>query len=211
MHFNHISPAKTRAQKEHRANHILESALVLFVEKGFSATRLEDVARHAGISKGTLYLYFENKEALFKRLVEEMVVPLVQNAEHEVNAYQGPCNNLLQQLILGWWKMIGKTSLSGLPKLLISESGNFPDLAEYYVKNVVARVRRLLTTVIQRGIAAGEFIECDAEGVARVILSAVVFPVVLQHSLGIYDTAFENDRYQRAHMELILNGMVTKR
>ena len=82
------TPVPRKRRKEARPSELLEAALELFVEKGFAATRLEDVASRAGVSKGTLYLYFENKDALFKAVVQEGIIPVI--AENEAIAAEPP-------------------------------------------------------------------------------------------------------------------------
>ena len=114
-------------RKDARPEEIIAAALDLFVERGFAATRLDDVAAHAGVSKGTLYLYFENKEDLFKAVVRGNILPLLQHGEALVESFAGSSGELLQQLVRGWWEYTGSTKIAGIPKLIIAEAGNFPD------------------------------------------------------------------------------------
>ena len=113
-------------RKEARPQELLAAALEQFVERGYAATRLEDVARRAGVSKGTLYLYFANKEELFKAVVRENIVPVIGEAEQAIDGYAGHSATLFREIMLGWWQRIGDTPLSGIGKLMIAESGNFP-------------------------------------------------------------------------------------
>src|SRR3954454_23357482 len=100
-------------RKDARPQELLAAALDLFVERGFASTRLEDVARRAGGSKGTLYLYFANKEELFKAVVRENIVPAIGAAEDVIAEYQGPSAELLREIIMGWWERVGETKASG--------------------------------------------------------------------------------------------------
>ncbi len=101
------SSEKTRSglrrtrRKESRPNELLEAALELFVERGFAATRLEDVASRAGVSKGTLYLYFESKEELFKAVVRSGILPVIENAESMVGQFRGNASELLRSVVKG--------------------------------------------------------------------------------------------------------------
>jgi AcrR family transcriptional regulator len=132
--------AHTRQRrKEARPAELTAAALELFVEKGFVGTRLDDVAARAGVSKGTLYLYFDSKEALFKAVIREGILPILDEGAGMVDNFTGSSADLLRGLILEWWKRIGSTSLGGVPKLMISESGNFPELANYYHDTVITR------------------------------------------------------------------------
>src|SRR5512139_2202895 len=97
-------------RKEARPGELVAAALQLFVEKGFAATRLEDVATRAGVSKGTLYLYFDSKEALFKAVIEEGIMPVVAEGEAIAAGHDGSAFDLLQRLLDNWWMRIGETA-----------------------------------------------------------------------------------------------------
>src|SRR6187549_559455 len=125
-------------RKEARPAEIVAAALDVFVERGFAATKLEEVARRAGVTKGTVYLYFESKEALFKAVVRETIVPIFARGEQMVAEHQGSSADLLTQLMRKWWERIGETSLSGIPKLMMAEAGNFPALARFYYDEVIS-------------------------------------------------------------------------
>ncbi len=132
------APATKRARrKEARPGELLEAALALFVEKGYAATRVEEVAARAGVSKGTLFLYFPSKEELFKAVVRENAGRHLQDAFREVEAYTGSSAELLHEFIRRWWTQYGGTPAAGLTKLIMSEAANFPDLAQYYQDEVV--------------------------------------------------------------------------
>src|SRR3954462_6809689 len=96
-------------RKDARPQELLAAALDLFVERGFASTRLEDVAKRAGVSKGTLYLYFENKEELFKAVVRENIVPAIGAAEDVIAGFEGPSDELLRCVLFGMWDRIGAT------------------------------------------------------------------------------------------------------
>ena len=122
-------------RKDARPSELTAAALELFVEKGFAATRLEDVAARAGVSKGTLYLYFDSKEELFKAVIQSAVVPVLAQGEQIFETFTGTASDLLRELVQGWWRLFGSTPLSGIPKLMISEASNFPEIAKYYHDN----------------------------------------------------------------------------
>ena len=139
-------------RKEARPAELMAAALELFVEKGFAGTRLDDVAARAGVSKGTLYLYFDSKEALFKAVIQEGIVPILEEGAGLVDSFEGSAGELLRLLINEWWQRIGNTHLGGVPKLMISEARNFPELAVYYHDAVIMRGRDLMRRTLQRGI-----------------------------------------------------------
>ena len=124
-------------RKDARPQELLAAALDLFVERGYAATRLDEVAARAGVSKGTLYLYFENKEELFKAVVRENIVAALVDAEDLIAGFEGHSSVLLRKLVVSWWQRIGQTKLSGISKLMMAESGNFPDVARFYHEEVV--------------------------------------------------------------------------
>jgi len=202
------SPSRWRRRKDARPEEILDAALDLFTEKGFSATRMIDVAHNAGISKGTLYLYFESKEAIFRAVVQEMITPRLDEFEAMVAQFKGPSDELLRRMIKGWWQGVGETRLSAIPKLITSEAGNFPELAEYFVDNVVKRGRKVFTDIISRGISTGEFNEYEPKAVARLIVAPLVQLTIWMHSLKAFDENMNNDDYLELHIEFILKGLV---
>lgn len=208
-----ISPAaqestRRRRRKDARPSELTAAALDLFVEKGFAGTRLDDVAARAGVSKGTLYLYFDSKEALFKAVVEEGIVPALAAAEQQLAAYEGSSSQLLRTLLMGWWQQIGSTRLAGVVKLVISESRNFPDIAQYYHDRVIVRGRSLLRAALERGIAQGEFREMDVESCIDVAIAPLLMLVVWDYSLCICGHNIAPDRYLSTHFDLLVNGLL---
>ncbi|MCW9012437.1 MAG: TetR/AcrR family transcriptional regulator [Gammaproteobacteria bacterium] len=199
-----------KRRKEARPEEILDAALALFTEKGFSATRMVDVAKKAGISKGTLYLYFDNKEAIFRSVIQEKITPQLSRVEDLIEHFEGSSAELLQQIIQHWWNSIGQTELSAIPKLVVSEAGNFPEFAEFFVNNVVKRARKLMASAISRGMASGEFNVYEPETVARLVISPLVQMVIWMHSLQPYDDAMNVDDVVNLHVEFIINGLVKK-
>lgn len=196
-----------RRRKAARPGEILEAALAVFVERGFAATRLDDVARLAGVTKGTVYLYFRSKQALFRAVVEELVVPEIERAEREVRAFAGSSTELLRRLVHDWWSTVGVGKLRGIPKLMTAESGNFPDSARYFVGQVVQRARRLFAQVLRRGMRTGEFRRCSVEYAVRVLLAPLVFAAIWEESLAKFDKPYHVKRYLEMHLDTFLNGL----
>ena len=196
-----------RRRKDERPSELVAAALDLFVERGFAATRLDDVAARAGVSKGTLYLYFESKEALFKAVIEEAIVPLLASAEDVIANDQGTSIDLLRRLLLGWWEQIGATRLAGVPKLLIAEARNFPAVAQYYHDTVMVRGRALLRTLLQRGIERGEFRPLDLETAIDVIYAPLMMLVVWRSSLCFCAKETDPATYLKTHFDLLVQGL----
>ena len=206
-HSSSANSSPRRRRKDARPSELIAAALDLFVEKGFAATRLDDVAARAGVSKGTLYLYFESKEALFKAVVEDGIVPLFAAAEQQMDDYQGSSVDLLYHLLLSWWQQIGDTRLAGVPKLIISESGNFPEIAQYYHDRVILRGRSLLRTALLRGMASGEFRQLDVETTIDVIHAPLLMLVVWRFSMCIFGQEINPETFLKTHFDLLLRGL----
>lgn len=201
-------PPQRRRRKEARPSELSAAALSLFVEKGFAATRLEDVAARAGVSKGTLYLYFDGKEALFKAVIEQGIVPVLNEGESLLAEYRGNASGLLRCLLQGWWQAIGATELAGVPKLMISEANNFPDLAQYYHDRVISRGRALLAEALRRGIASGEFRPVDIPTMVNVLISPLLMLAIWRYSFApCAQPAQEPQAFLDAHFDLIINGL----
>lgn len=205
-----MSPIKPRWQrrKDARPEEIVIAALAAFAEHGYAAARLDDVARRAGVTKGTIYLYFQNKEHLFQAVVRQTVVPILARAEQEVRDWQGNTPSLLRHMVLGWWEAVGKTRLAGVVKLVVSEATNFPDLTRFYYKEVVRRGQHLFAQVLQRGIDSGEFRPVDIVSTVRLVVAPLMLAVV--HSQSLYRCVkepFDVERYLEAHLDILLRGL----
>lgn len=206
--MNPDNRCKWRRRKEARPAEIIDAALDLFVVNGFSATKLDEVARMAGVSKGTVYLYFESKEALLREAVKQIIVPEVVKAEQQAADFTGSQTELLTALIFNWWEAVGKTRLAGIPKLMVSEAANFPELAEFYLETVVSRARNLIAKTIKNGIESGEFRDCDPVATTRLLIAPLVFAVIWEKSLGAYDKEeYDVEEYIRLHIDIFLKGL----
>jgi AcrR family transcriptional regulator len=171
-----LTPPRPRweRRKEARPAELLAAALDLFVEKGYAGTRLDDVAARAGVSKGTLYLYFQNKEELLKAVVRENVVTPLAEAAQQMRDFDGPTADLMRALISTWWKDFGASQAGGLAKLMVAESGNFPEIATFFLDEVIEPWHQLLGSVIERGIKRREFRHVDVALFTRVLTAPLV-------------------------------------
>lgn len=198
-----------RRRKEARPHELTAAALALFTEKGFAATRLEDIAARAGVSKGTLYLYFDSKEALFEAVIREGIMPALDQGESMAAEHQGSATELLRCLLLGWWEVIGNSPLGGVPKLMISEAGNFPQVALFYRDNVIARGRRLISDALAKGVAQGEFRAIDVSMAVEVVIAPVLMLAVWRYSIGPCCSEELSDplRFLDTHFDLLIKGL----
>jgi AcrR family transcriptional regulator len=204
------APVSRRRRKDARPSELTAAALELFVEKGFAGTRLDDVAARAGVSKGTLYLYFDSKEALFKAVIEEGIVPALAAAEQQMASFSGSAAVMLRSLLIGWWQQIGSTRLGGIAKLIISESRNFPEVAQYYHDRVIARGRSLLRAALKRGIDAGEFRPMNVESCIDVAIAPLLMLAIWRHSFCYCGNDIDPRVYLDTHVDLLVNGLLVR-
>ena len=200
-------PARRARRKEARPGEILIAALTLFAERGFAATRLEDVARRAGISKGTIYLYFPTKEDLFRAVVRQDVLPNLAAMEAKVAAHQGPVATLLRELATTMLERLNG-ELAAIPKLVLTEAGNFPALAQFYAEEVAARGMRLIGSVLARGVADGEFRPLDVPATVPLVIAPILLAMLWRTSVGRH-TALLVDPAEllAAHLDVLLRGL----
>jgi AcrR family transcriptional regulator len=206
-------PASGRQRrKDARPQELLDAALDLFVERGFAATRSEDVAARAGVSKGTLYLYYPSKEELLKEVIRHHVINPIAEGVQIIRDFDGPTPELLALMLRLWWERIGETRASGIVKLMTSEVRNFPEIAQFYVDEVVTPSNQMLASVIQRGIARGEFRGVDVAETTHALVGPLVFLALNKHSLGACSAAFLLDPKVviAALVDMVLYGLVPR-
>jgi AcrR family transcriptional regulator len=199
--------ARWRRRKQARPGEILAAALACFKERGFAGTRLEDVAKKAGVTKGTIYLYYPSKEDLFEAVVRHEVTPNIDRLEAILDE-PGPASAMLERIVSFWAQTVAPSPLSVIPKIVIGEAGNFPELARFFLEAGPHRMLRLIASILRRGIARGEFRPVDVEHVVYCVIAPMVFSVLWQHSLGPHDDQpLDVQAVCRAHLDLLLHGL----
>jgi AcrR family transcriptional regulator len=163
---------KWRRRPEHRPQQIIEAALEVFGEQGLANARLQDIAARAGVSKGTIYLYFPNKEELFREVIRHTAVAAIESGEKTL--VQGTPTQQLYSAMRGYWKFVRSPVFGTLHRLVLGELHQFPDLAQFYADEVVSRGLRLLSGIIRRGIDNGEFRDIDPMTAARMLVALTV-------------------------------------
>lgn len=200
------APPPRRRRKDERPGEIATAALRVFAEKGFAAARLEDVAERAGTSKGTIYLYYPTKEALFEAVVRDAFGPVLQRSGEAVVNPDMTCEQVLRFVIGTMYREIVGTERREILRMLIAESSRFPALVEFYHREAISRGKALMRAVLARGVASGEFRPTLAAEYPEVVMA----PVVLA---GIWTLVFQHveplklDAYIDAHLELVLNAL----
>src|SRR5215217_2860210 len=201
--------AKRERRKDARPGELLDAALDLFVEKGFAATRAEEVAARAGVSKGTLFLYFPSKEELFKAVVRENISGRFAEWAQEFEVFEGTTAEMVRYCMRVWWERIGATRASGITKLMISEARNFPELAAFYQQEVIRPGTELVRRILQRGVDRGEFRVIDIEYSIFSIVAPMMFLMMMKHSFGAclpQDYPLDPERYVDTQADNLLRG-----
>ncbi len=207
--MNSVRPPRQRL-KDIRPQQLLDAALTLFVEKGFTATRSEEVATLAGVSKGTLYLYYPSKEELFKAVVRQNISKLIGEGSEVVAAFDGNTSELLLMLFDVWWDRVADSNAGGLHKVVLAEVRNFPELAQFYADEVIRPAHRLFEDVVRRGITRGEFRPVDTCAVAHAVMAPMIFLLLHKHSFGacpIQGAGVDPKVTLMAHADLMLHGL----
>jgi AcrR family transcriptional regulator len=163
---------KWRRRPEHRPQQIIDAALEVFGEQGLANARLQDIAQRAGVSKGTIYLYFPNKEELFREVIRHTAVAAIESGEKTL--VQGTPTQQLVSAMRGYWKFVRSPVFVTLHRLVLGELHQFPDLAQFYADEVVSRGLRLLSGIIRRGIDNGEFRQIEPMTAARMLVALTV-------------------------------------
>jgi AcrR family transcriptional regulator len=196
-------------RKEARPQELLAAALDLFVERGFASTRLEDVAKRAGVSKGTLYLYFTNKEELFKAVVRDSIVPVIGAAEDIIAGFEGHSADLLRSVMSNWWQRLGATKASGISKLVMAEAGNFPDIACFYQEEVISRGTNMISSMLVRAVERGEFRPVDVTVMTQVLIAPMLMLMTWKHSIGPCDqNHLDPQAFLDAFLDVALHGLL---
>lgn len=196
-------------RKEQRPGEILAAALEQFVERGYAATRLEDVARRAGVTKGTMYRYFAGKTDLFRAVVRRTVVPQIEAFERAIASSDGPSRELLVHFAEGWMERVYRTPVAGLAKLVTAEAANFPELARFYQAEVIERAVRAIRRVLERGIERGEFRAVDVDAATFVIRAPLILAAIWKHSMNRLESSrLDERRFVDAYLDMMLNGLL---
>lgn len=180
-----------------------------FALNGFAATRVDDVARRAGVSKGLLYLYFKTKEELFKAVVKSFIAPKVDALLDSIETSELSSEEFLRGPFLRFAKELPESRARVLVRLLIAEGPKHPDLVTYYWENVVAHGIAALSKIIDRGVASGEFRKTAASDYPQLVISPVLTSIVWN---GVFAShhRLNSERYIEAHLDMLLCWLKTE-
>lgn len=191
-----------------RPDELLTAALAVFGERGFRQTTLEEVATRAGVSKGTVYLYFASKNDLFQATVEQKVIAMLAPAEAMAHAHAGSATELLTKVVHLLWAAMSHREMVCLGRLVQAELTQFPDVRRFFFDNVILRHRRLLHGIAARGVASGEFRREATLIVPRMVPALVMQLNQARFLYGDLDTGAPSPaRMRDAMLAMVLDGV----
>ncbi len=196
---------------EDRPREICAAALDVFAEKGFAAARLEEIARRAGVSKGTLYLYFKDKEELFRAVVRDNVAPRVDSVREAVLAADMPFAKLASMFLARFAEATTRAPVGAVAKMVIGESRNFPELAKVWHDQVAGRALDMLTDLIERAQRKGEVRPGDPRLHAFTLMGPMLMGMLWRETLQpVGGAPLDLDALAKQHAETVLAGLLTE-
>ena len=199
-----MAAPKFQRRKDERPAEITEAALAAFAENGYAATRVDDVAKRAGVSKGLLYLYFKTKEELFKAVIRSFVAPKVQELSVIVDESELSAEEFIRGPFLSMIKTLPDSPIRVIIRLMFSEGHKHQDLVEYYWENVVRHALEMMKKLIGRGVTNGEFRSSAVDDMPQLLISPVIMSVFWKH---VFDkqAKLDTDLFIETHIEAMLN------
>ena len=203
-----MTEPRYQRRKEDRPQEITEAAFAAFAEKGYAGTRIEEVARRAGISKGLMYLYFKTKEELFKAVIRSVVVPQVELLERELDAATPSAETFLRGPVLTFMQGMPGSRVSVVIRLLIAEAHRHPDLVDFYWDNVASRGLAALKRLLERGVEAGEFRRTAVNDLPQLLIAPVITSVIW--NIVFSQRSLDTDALIETHMDMALDYIRVK-
>jgi AcrR family transcriptional regulator len=200
---------KWRRRKEDRPGDICRAALQVFAEKGFAGAKIEEIARHAGLSKGAVYLYFPTKEDIFRAVVRDTVAPNIEALQRSVLAMELPFAVLVRTLLPRFAELVTAVPVGAVVKMVIGESRNFPELAKVWHDDVILKAIGLLGSVIERAQERGEVRPGDPRIHAFSIIGPMLVGVIWRETFTpIGGAPVDLPTIARQHAETVLDGLM---
>jgi AcrR family transcriptional regulator len=195
-------------RKDARPAEILDAALAVFAQKGFAATKLDDIAARAGITKGTIYLYFDSKQALFEALARQSVGAQIEQVTAQLATFPGSSADLLRFVLTTMGRFAMTSDRVVLPRLVLAEAANFPKLAEFWRREIIERGIGLLSGIIRRGIEGGEFRKIDPGHAARLCVAPILIILLWRTTFARFDAEpYDYQGLIDAHLQTLLKGL----
>jgi AcrR family transcriptional regulator len=195
-----------RRRKEARPAEITQAAMEAFAEHGYDATRVDDVAKRAGISKGLLYLYFRTKEELFKAVIRSFVQPRVAGLIQAIDASEGSAEDFLRGPFLDMAQSIPRSRIRHLVRLMVSEGPKHPDLTKYYWEHIAGPGVAALRRLFEGGVERGEFRASALDRFPQLLVAPVLFSTLWQVVFEPHEH-LDTDALLAAHVEFVLDAI----
>ena len=200
-----VTEPRYQRRKEDRPAEITEAAFATFIENGYAGTRVEEVARRAGVSKGLLYLYFKTKEELFKSVVKNFVVPRLDALQRTIDSADMTAEEFLRGPFLEFAKSIPGSPVGRIVRLLVAEGPKHPDLLQFYWDNVVSRGLAAIEGLIKKGVDSGEFKRSPITDQPLLFIMPVVFSTIFDLLFADRDVA--TDTLIETQINLLIDTM----
>lgn len=197
-----MSPPRNRRRKEDRPDEIADAAFEAFAADGFERTRLDDVARRAGVSKGLLYVYYKTKEELFKAVIRRVVSPYVDTLSQRLEQSEESAEALLRGPVQSFMQQLPDTPARVVVKLMISEGARHPDLLDYYWENVASRGMAMIQSIVERGVDRGEFRQSAVTDLPQLVVSPMLVAVVWK--IVFSGRSLDSDHLVETHIDMLL-------
>jgi AcrR family transcriptional regulator len=200
-----MTQPRYQRRKQDRPQEITNAALAAFAEKGYAATRVDDVAKRAGVSKGLLYLYFKTKEELFKSVIRSLVIPRIDKLTKIVDASEMSSEEFLRGPFLEFAKQMPGSPISVVVRLMVAEGPKHPDLVSFYWDNVVSRGLEIIEELLARGVRNGEFQKSAVSEQPQLFIMPVVFSVIFNLLFG--ERSMDTDKIIETQIDLLITHL----
>lgn len=204
-----MAEPRFQRRKEDRPAEITQAALAAFAEKGYAGTRVDDVAKRAGVSKGLLYLYFKTKEDLFKAVIRSFLSPRIDALISNIEQTELSAEEFVRGPFLEFARGLPRSPAKILIRLMIAEGPKHPDLIAWYWDNVVSRALDALRTLIKRGVDNGEFRNSALDEFPQLLITPIFFSMIWTLLFQPH-TDLDTDRFIEAHVEMVLDSIKVK-
>lgn len=203
---------KFRRRAADRPDEVLDAAVQLFMERGFAAARVDDIAAAAGISKGAVYQYFPTKQAIFEALVRRAVGPLVDEAATAAGKHSDDPATVIANLVHTIAARLTDPTRAAVPLLVIAEAASFPELAEFYRREVIARAVKAFSTLFEEGVARGQLRPVHNAVAMRCVMGPIIANIIMGRVFGIgLPQGVSNAEFVTQHLDIVMNGLKARK
>jgi AcrR family transcriptional regulator len=206
-----LAQPKWQRRADQRPREICAAALEVFAEKGFAAAKLDEIARRAGVSKGTLYLYFKDKEDLFRAVVRSAIAPNIEQVTSAISALDAPFPDVVRMLLAAFAEREARLPIGAVAKMVVGESRNFPELARVWHDEVASRAIGAIAASIERAQQRGEVQPGDPRLYAFSLMGPMVLGALWRTTLvPAGGQPLDLPALAKQHAETVLRGLLTE-